>query len=491
MLRQNDLVSLGAHVYSGQFNSASVIGRFGNPYNDYLNAFSLDSTLVKEGLNLIPVTNVIAGATCPNCKAQMKCPNCKQIAPAPALGPAFSPKASYPTNYSKPSGTQNSNANRLRKASGARGGRVEDEEGLFLDIMKGAASVTGALEGPLGALASVAINAASKLAESTNAESTLDPSTLHEGTVERAVLAEAALTAVQQMNLHPDKEEGIFSDIKDFFVKAAPTIRSVAPKVLDTMMEPALKIAMNSLQDYNQKNAQGGQGTEGFYGFEPAPRPAIPHVTYPVQIPQIGDRNAQAFAQGLQNALRASQESYGGESEEGFFDFVKSGLGYVGQGLSVAAKVGLPILMQHLGGAESLDAEAADTDSAVDMPGALSKDALAKRAIAGEAALQALMKLPPHRLEEEGFFDTIAGVIKSIAPVVIKVAPAVISKISPTVGSIIKAATGQEASFASAASAAYPPPQAPRPSLGKKLSTMGLRTRDNTSEIPLGFARGY
>lgn len=43
---------------------------------------------------------------------------------------------------------------------------------------------------------------------------------------------------------------------------------------------------------------------------------------------------------------------------------------------------------------------------------ALSSSDLAKRALVGEAALQALIKLPPHVLEEEGFFDTIADVIR-------------------------------------------------------------------------------
>ena len=58
------------------------------------------------------------------------------------------------------------------------------------------------------------------------------------------------------------------------------------------------------------------------------------------------------------------------------------------------------------------------------------------------------MKLPPQTLEEEGFFDAIMGAVKKIAPVVVKVAPTVISNLSPTIGGLIKAATGQEAAFA-------------------------------------------
>ena len=109
---------------------------------------------------------------------------------------------------------------------------ISSEEG-FLDILKGAVKVgapfvggvlktglpmaLGPLGGPLGALAGVALNAASKLAESAEAEAGgLDMTTINEGAAERAVLAEAALAALQTMELQPDTQESIFSDMKDF-----------------------------------------------------------------------------------------------------------------------------------------------------------------------------------------------------------------------------------------------------------------------------------
>ena len=472
VLRESDLVSLGAHVYGGTNNSASVIGRFGNPYNDYLTAFALDSPKVKEGVNLVPVSDTAGGTICPNCQAQIKCPNCNQAAAAPALGPGFSPKGPY-TNGSK---AVSKNTSQSRRVPSQRTGPTKDEEGLFMDIMKGAASVVGPFGGPLGILASVAINAASTLAESTNAESTLDSSALHEGTVERAILADAALTAVQTMKLHPEEEEGIFSDMKDFIVKAAPAVRRVAPKVLGAMMEPALRMAMDSLHDYNQGNQRGAEGL-----FDAPAAPALPHITYSAQIDQPGDVNSQAFVSGLHNALQAGQESYGDESEEGFLDILKAGVHYAGKGLSFAVKNGLPILAQAMSGAESLDAESLEADPPTANPSSVSTDALAKRAIAGEAALQALMKLEPHRLEEEGFFDFIASTVKHIAPVVLKVAPAVISNISPTIGGILKSVTSQEAGFAGF------DPDAPRrlparPTLGKKPSAMSLRRKEGPND---------
>ena len=340
-------------------------------------------------------------------------------------------------------------SNRLQAPYGAESG----EEG-FLDIMKGALRIgaplvggvlktglpmaLGPLGGPIGALAGFALNAAGKLAESTDAES-FDPSSAHEGTMERAVLAEAALTAIQTMQLHPDDQESIFSDMKDYVMKAAPTIKKVAPKVMGAMMEPALRMALNSLHNYNQKGMSGAEAFE-----DQSNEPFRPNIQYSARIDQPGDRNTEAFVKGLQNAMLQGQEALDDESEEGFFDFISAGARLASQGLMGAARVGLPILAKMVeGGAESVEA----TDSA---QSALSSSDLAKRALVGEAALQAIMKLPPQTLQEEGFFDFVADAVKKIAPVVVKVAPAVISNLSPTIGSLIKSATGQEAAFVTA-----------------------------------------
>ena len=114
-----------------------------------------------------------------------------------------------------------------------------------------------------------------------------------------------------------------------------------------------------------------------------------------------------------------------------------------GKGLAFVAEKGLPLLAQVL---KAESAEAAEATEA--SPTGLSADDLSKRALAGDAALQALMKIPPHRLEEEGLFDVVADVIKKVAPVMMKVAPTVISNISPTVARLLKGMTGQESVIA-------------------------------------------
>ena len=496
------MASIGAHVYGGTLNSASVIGPLGNPYDDYLAAFELK--VPNDGLNLLPVTGHSAKpSVCPNCQSQLTCSFCnkqpKALAPAPVSNNECnylngSTAASSAMTCQVPSLTiKKPITPRMRQTSrfiGPQSSQFKNEEGFF-DFMKKAVSVGAPLLGgalkaglslalgplgvPIGCLAGVALNAAGKLAESTEAESGgLDLQTIHDGTIERAILAEAALTAVTSMNLHPEEEEGIFSDMRDYVVKAAPIIRAVAPKVLAAMVEPALRIAVDSLHTYNQRGS-----AEGFYGE--IPQPFRNPIIYSNQIHKQGAPEAEAFLAGVGAALQSGQESLDGESEEGFFDIVRAGLGMVGK----VAQIGLPILANAL--SESTDAESAEADNPAAAAGALSSDDLAKRAMAGEAALQALMKLPAHRLEEEGFFDSIASAIKSIAPVVMKVAPVVLSNVGPIFGTLVKAATGQEALFVSA-----PRAQGSKPVIRKKPSMLNVQAgRSNQPNVLLSKIRDF
>jgi hypothetical protein len=54
VLRGSDLCAIGVHVYGGDYNTASILGRYGNPVQDYLAA--VDLPLVNPGqINLVPV----------------------------------------------------------------------------------------------------------------------------------------------------------------------------------------------------------------------------------------------------------------------------------------------------------------------------------------------------------------------------------------------------------------------------------------------------
>ena len=463
VLRQQDLVALGAHAYGGSLNSASVIGKYGNPYQDYIAAFDLP--VPNDSLNLIPVTGNMAisapvpsgyGPSMPNSMALTDsaiCEVCKirkvelgnaaqlqQKAPARhARQTPVAPK-SQPRHQSQQSTStltkliQDGRAPQGQGPAARRQLTKAEEEG-FMNVMRTVASALPAGlgpigGGPIGALAGFALIAASKvMAESTGAESAFDePAALHEGAMERAILAEATLGALQSAELHPDLEESIFSDMKEAVMKALPVVRKAAPRVMGAMMEPALKIALDSLHNYNQKVASGAES------FEATPSETFHSaVIYTSAIEQPADRQAEAFLGHLQASLQQNLQESAMDSglEEGWFDdfgdVLKAGTRVAGQGVLAAAKDGLPILVNVLGGgAESFD----DEPSSGPSDRLLAADPLAQRALVADAALRAVMKLPPQQLQEEGFFDFIGNAIKVIAPIAMKAAPTVAGAVS-------------------------------------------------------------
>ena len=515
MLRQHDLVSIGAHVYGGALNSASVIGKYGNPYQDYIAAFGLP--LPNTSLNLIPVTGNTSisapvpsgyGSSIPGSMAvtgPVVCDVCKsrkvesQHAPqAPHTSLAKNPSRGLigPPLHQRSTSTitklaQNSGVAQGRIKS-VRGQRTEADEEGFVDVLR---TVTRALPiglgliggGPIGALAGFALNAASRVtAETTGTESAMDSPAAHEGSMERAILAEAALSALQSGELHPELEESIFSDMKDTVMKALPVIRKAAPHVMGAMMEPALKIALDSLHNFNQKVASGAESFE-----VNSAEPFRPIVQYTAAIDQPADRQAEAFLSYLQASMQQnSQESaMDGDSEEGFFDIMKAGARLAGKGVLAAAKHGLPILVDVLkqsGGAEAFE----DQPSSGPTSHLLAADPLAQRALVADAALTAVMKLPPQQLQEEGFFDFVSKAVKTIAPIAMKVAPMVVSAINPTVGRVVSSVLGQESTFAGESNGYGNTTRlATRPGLSSKRSLYSLRDgqgseRQNRFEHP-------
>ena len=443
-------------MYGGALNSASVIGKYGNPYGDYIAAFGLP--LPNDSLNLIPVTG-----------------NRSISAPVPAgygssipvsmvtTGPTrqssqvqHSQRSVVPQTPSRSQRELGSNMTKPIKNGGIAQGRnltaktqrTEAEEEGFMDVLRTVASALptglGIVGGPIGALAGFALNAASNLtAESMDAESAMDGSTMHEGSMERAILAEATLSALQSAQLPPGLEESIFSDMKDAVMKALPVVRKAAPHIMGAMMEPALKIALDSLHNYNQRAANGAESFEAATS-----EPFRPTVLYSSDIDNPADHQTEAFLGLVQASLQQNlQESaMDGDSEEGFFDVIKAGVRFAGKGVLAAVKHGLPILvdvMKQSGGAESFE----DQPSSGPAARLLAADPLAQRALVADAALKAVMSVPPEQLQEEGFFDFIGSAIKTIAPIAMKVAPVVVGAINPRVGKIVKKVLNQESTY--------------------------------------------
>lgn len=509
VLRQDDLTSIGAHVYGGTFNSASVIGKYGNPYGDYIAAFGLPSP--NDALNLIPVTgnrsisapvpsgygssipvsmSTTTPAICEVCKSrkaeirhasQVQHASRAQHSEGP-VGPQTPTRSQHQRRPTITKLIQDGGIPQARSIT-AKSQLTESEEEGFMDVLRTVASALPAGlgligAGPIGALAGFALNAASNItAETVAAESAIDGPASHEGSMERAILAEATLSALQSIQLPPGLEESIFSDMKDTVMKALPVIRKAAPRVMGAMMEPALKIALDSLHNYNQKVVGGAESFEATTS-----EPFRPTVLYTSAIDQPADHQAEAFLDHLQASLQQNlQESaMDGDSEEGFFDVIKAGVRLASQGVLAAVKHGLPMLvdvMKQSGGAESFEDQPSSGQSAQ----LLAADPLAQRAIVADAALKAVMRLPPQQLQEEGFFDFIGSAIKTIAPIAMKVAPVVIGAINPTIGKIVGNVLGQESTSADDSTML-------RSTLSKRAGNQGLPSKRSLHSLRDGSA---
>ena len=220
MLRESDLLAIGAHVYGGPFNSASVIGQYGKSYDDYLAAFNL--SIPKDGgLHLVPVRGNNTSTSLPGKYAS----DATKTMGGPATVPSrLRSKQPNQNGYTPPvPGTPTKSALAVRTS----GQPQMNEEFDFFGTLKKAAQIgapilgnvlntalpiaLGPIGAPIEALAGFALSAAGKLSENTGVESSAAGTDPLEGSVERAVLAEATLSAIQNMDLSEDVEESILS----------------------------------------------------------------------------------------------------------------------------------------------------------------------------------------------------------------------------------------------------------------------------------------
>lgn len=214
VLRESDLVAIGAHVYGGDKNAASVIGRYGNPYEDYIAA--VDVQLPNPGvLNMVPISNNMIdsrhAATAPQSSSLTKL-DAPSPLPSTQSGVQPGPTASTPAINT---------ANETAKTANST-----VQEGFFdslADVLK-TTSKFAWVAGPMGAPIGVAIGSVASLAikeaqlQGQGEEGLWDKPALaqyNRGVVDRAILADAALRSwmMKMAKAHAASEEGMFDDI--------------------------------------------------------------------------------------------------------------------------------------------------------------------------------------------------------------------------------------------------------------------------------------
>lgn len=208
-------------------------------------------------------------------------------------------------------------------------------------------------------------------------------------------------------------DSGIYKSMQEIYEAQAPATRRVAPKLLIAVLEPALRISLDS-------------GT----------KPANPESGIPWERRDLGpstqcELSVDPKAKGFVTELLQPTLAVPGEYEQEFFFNIVS---VIGKGLMQSAvQVGIQAL-SNLCSSEPESAMEEDSTTGY-------LDLLSKRALLGEAALQALTTLPPKTTQPKGFLDyldTFKTTVQTIGTQVLKTAPMVIKAVKPIVIDLLK-----------------------------------------------------
>lgn len=380
VLRQKDLVSIGAHVYGGsKQNSASpIMTKWGNPYKDYIAVF--DHALSSgKSIQYVPLVHTEDAMD--------------------AESESFWDTLKHVVQVAAP---------------------------IASNVLQVATPFMGPVGAPLAAVAGTALGLASKLTESSMAESSMGDSISTHGIAERALLGEAALQTVLNMDHDVAQKSGVFDTMVSVYTKLGPVVTKLAPKLMPAVVEPALRLALDHIQKSNPIPATESSMDPRASFWTPPPA-SFNTIKVDAATKAFGDALAAAPAPKVEGA-------------EGFFDSLGS---IIQTGLKIVPIVA-PTLGSLLGVTES-EMEPTPTEAAMTR--------MFHRAAMGEAALQALIKYHSDK-HEEGFFGDFLDTVQKIGSQVIKVAPDVIQTAAPIALQLLKASSssrgGTESGFGGA-----------------------------------------
>ncbi|CRK45868.1 hypothetical protein BN1723_006776, partial [Verticillium longisporum] len=207
-------------------------------------------------------------------------------------------------------------------------------------------------------------------------------------------------------------QEGFFDSMSAYVKKIAPLVTTIGPKIVGAVAEPALRLALS--------NIPKPPGTETEI---PKLRPGRSNDTKVAGFgPKLPNANHEAFITTLGSKLTESDT-------EGFLE-VTDGPGQV---IRKGLRVHVRPLDQSIKDFHDLVKPRGTESTFQDPQGWKFKGGITERAILGEAALLTLMDTDVKKLEQEGLFDIIKSVVKTVGPVVIKAAPVVFKAVTPIV----------------------------------------------------------
>lgn len=301
---------------------------------------------------------------------------------------------------------------------------------ILPDVIKLGIPFLGPVGGPLAALAGTLLGWAGSLSESSfdpEDESAALPSKINYA--ERAVLAEAALQMALKLNLDQLSDLDLLEAIKDEYPSLQNNSGRVPPKLLGILLEPSTRIALDSILVKERIAAVKSESakTDERKGISVSGDNEESEISI--------DGQTETF---LGNLIAPTFQCAG---EESFID-------YLGTLISKGLKIALPIIKSAASGLAALNnitsTEAAIVESEQDQHLSL----LSKRAILGEAVLQALIKVDSEKLKKieipnddgknEAFFDSFKYVVQRIGRQVLGSAPDLIDLATPIIKELIR-----------------------------------------------------
>ncbi|KAL4924714.1 trypsin-like serine peptidase [Aspergillus undulatus] len=321
----------------------------------------------------------------------------------------------------------------------------------------------GQLGVPAGAVANIALSAAANaVREDVDTDkNNFERDQAFDGIVERAILAEAALIAVQEMSPRLRQNEHIFDTITEVVTELLPSIQQAGSTVINTAQEPILRLALDEIRNKDRgtyttrsrsipsfRQSRGTASRRGLSNKEASFADAVSETARDERTERfVNNITCEALSDeaevkwnhlNISKSLRSSASSIleAGQRKPNMVGPTLAGKGQYYQGQNQGQQSYIygygqqqqQINLHNLHNLHNLLNMAMTMD---DDEFPLSVECLPLRAVVAEAALQAILRVPHQDLEADGLFDCMRDVIRKHGPVVMRIAPAVIRKVAP------------------------------------------------------------
>ncbi|KAF5637652.1 glutamyl endopeptidase [Fusarium sp. NRRL 25303] len=243
----------------------------------------------------------------------------------------------------------------------------------------------GQVGGPIAAVAGTALGVMSKL----GADASIDIASAHVNyrqCAARAIVAEAAMQTI--INMDPHKVNGfrIFDKMEDQFPETKDVVPRVAKLITPGIIESALRISVNA--------QAAGQGMSRLY-------PKLPPINGSLGV------DAKSFADAF---IRYTNQGDGNEMSEFLASIVETAL--------ATRPPKMDDITRTIGGSEL---------SVTDMSTHI--EILCHRALIGDICLRSLIAIPLDQMMQNGLFDHFVATVGNIGKTVLEVAPVVTQNI--------------------------------------------------------------